>query len=231
MPLINPEQKIFAIVLTGEFNPSIFHPAWLSQNELVATEEAEDAEDIICTNEVSSFVLDGVHFQVERHRFGLTAKDESKAPWIRDLTDAVFSLLEHTPLTAMGLNLNVRYALEDMHSWHKIGHTLAPKDCWKDILEDPGMLSISVRGKRNNCSADRIDFNVQPVPSPINGILIGVNQHYDLKTDKQTSVYDRNRAAKSILKDDWNKFRSYATKASSELLRNALVGTTEGKKL
>lgn len=222
MPIIVPEQKVFAVVLTGEFNPAIFHPAWLAQNELIAVEETDSAEDLICTNEVSTFVLDGAHFQVERQRFGLTTKDESKAPWIRDLTVGIFTLLEHTPLTALGLNLDIRYSLESNELWHAVGHNLAPKPCWEDILEEPGMLGVTMRGKREKCSADRVDVRVQPVTSLTHGVFVGINQHYDLKTESRTSVFERNQAAMKILTNEWSSFRTYAATASIQLLQKAI---------
>lgn len=223
MPNILPEQKVFAIVLTGEFNPAIFHPAWLAQNELVAVEEAETAEDLICSNDVSTFVLDDAHFQVERHRFGLTTKDESKAPWIRDLAVGVFTLLEHTPLLALGLNLDIRYSLGSEESWHAVGDKLAPKPCWEGIIEDPGMLSVAVRGNRAGSAADRVDVRVQPVASPAYGVFVGINQHYDLKTESRESVFDRNQVAINILNNEWKPFLSYAGTASVQLLEKAIA--------
>ena len=185
MPSIVVEKKIIAVVLTGEFNPAIFHPAWLAQNELVAPEEAETVNEVICTNEVSTFVLDGVHMQVERQRFGLTTEDESKAVWLRDLTVGIFSILEHTPLKAIGFNQDIRYALDSEEMWHAIGDRLAPKPCWEGILESPGMLGVFMRGKRSDCAADRIDIRVQPAPGLTNGVYVGFNQHYNLATESR----------------------------------------------
>ena len=45
MPKMEPKQKIFAIVILGDFNPAIFHPSWLAQNELIPNEEVGDASD------------------------------------------------------------------------------------------------------------------------------------------------------------------------------------------
>ena len=47
MPKMEPEQKIYAIVILGDFNPAIFHPSWLAQNELIPNEEVGDASDLI----------------------------------------------------------------------------------------------------------------------------------------------------------------------------------------
>lgn len=219
---LEPEQTILSVVLTGEFNPSIFHPAWFSQNELLPQQETDSVEEMICTNEVSTFVLDDVHFQVERQRFGLTTKDASKGPFIRDLALGTFGLLEHTPLAALGLNLDLRYALESEDSWHKVGHALAPKSYWEGILSDPGMMGVSVRGKRPDCDADRVDIRVRPVAGIKNGVFVGINQHYQIETSLRTSITERNQTAMHILQNDWGSFRSYAEKAAEQLVQNAL---------
>jgi hypothetical protein len=138
------------------------------------------------------------------------------------LVAGTFSLLEHTPLTALGLNLDLRYALESQDSWHAVGHSLAPKSYWDGILEDPGLMGVSMRGKRTDCEADRMDIRVQPVAGMKNGVLVGINQHYKIETPLRTSVSERNQEAMHILQNDWNSFRSYAENAALQLIQNAL---------
>ncbi len=141
-----PEQSVFAVVILGSFNPQIFHPLWYADNELIAREQVDDVRDLICSDEISAFVLDEVHFQIERHRFGLTTKDASRALNLRDLAVNTFTILEHTPLTAIGLNRDMRFRLEEREHWDKIGHELAPKGKWDGIIESPGMRIVAMEG-------------------------------------------------------------------------------------
>ncbi len=167
-----------------------------------------------------------MQFQVEQQRFGLTTKDASKAPIVRDLAVSIFTLLEHTPLDALGLNLHMGYSLESKQCWNDVGHSLAPKVCWNGILEKPGLAGMTMRGQRTDCSADRIDIRVHPTPEHENGVYVGFNQHYDIKTEHRKSIMSRNREALRILQEDWNTFRSYAQKAAVNLLQNAIAGGT-----
>lgn len=215
------DQTVSSIVLTGEFNPTIFHPSWLAQNGLIADAEAEAAEALVCSNDISTFKLDGLHFQIERHRFGLTTKDDSQAVRIRDLTVGIFCILEHTPLHAMGLNVDLHFGLSSVAEWHSIGHSLAPKQPWRGVVDNPGMLGISVRGKRDQGIADRVDFRVQPTTTP-KSIFVGVNQHYAVLNDERTAISARNLFVMRVLADDWSEFRNFAVKSSSQLLSNAL---------
>lgn len=213
-----PEQRVFAVVILGKFNPAIFHPLWYAHNDLIPREETDEASDVITSDEVSTFVVNAVHFQVERHRFGLTTKDASRAAYLRDLTVGSFTLLEHTPLTALGLNLDFRFSLPDVEAWHEIGHRLAPKEHWNGILESPGMRGITMEGTRSGCNADRISIRVQPASSFEHGVFIGINQHYNIETEKRTSIAERNTEVMRILNSDWNAFQSYAENAALDLV-------------
>ena len=228
MPKMEPEQKIFAIVILGDFNPAIFHPSWLAQNELIPNEEVGDASDLICTNEVSTFVLNDVHFQVERQRFGLTTKNASNAPLLRDLAVGVFTLLEHTPLTAVGLNLDIRYSLGSKDAWHNVGDRLAPKGPWQSVLENPGMLGVSMQGKRPNCGSDCISVRVQPAPGIEYGVFVRINQHYAIETVTRSVISDRNQEVMRILNEDWFPFHAYAENAALTLVRDdGIIGERE----
>jgi hypothetical protein len=61
MPAVQrePEQQVFSVVILGNFNPKIFHPLWYAQNELIAKQEIDEADDVLCSSEVSSSILTG----------------------------------------------------------------------------------------------------------------------------------------------------------------------------
>ncbi|MCR9293907.1 MAG: DUF616 domain-containing protein [bacterium] len=215
---LEPEQEVHSLVLLGSFNPSIFHPAWYSDNDLLAKEETAEALDLILTREVSTFTVNDIHFQIEQHRFGLTTKDAAKAPFLRDLAIGTFVLLEHTPLTALGLNLELEFALPSVEAWHEVGHRLAPKEPWKTILENPGMRGLVMEGKRPDCDANRIQIRVQPSRSITHGVLVGMNQHYDIKTESRESVRECNAEVIRILNNEGQSLRSFLLKASDTLV-------------
>jgi hypothetical protein len=229
MPAVQrePEQQVFSVVILGNFNPKIFHPLWYAQNELIAKQELDEAEDILSSSEVSMFNWNGIHFQIEQHRFGLTTKDAAQVPQLRDLAIGSFSLLEHTPLTALGFNLESRFQLPSRDAWKSVGHRLAPKQHWQSVLEDPGMISVAMLGKRNDCSADRISIRVAPASGLENGVVVSINQHYNIETEHRISTADRNNEVMRALKDDWKSFRNYAESAASILVFDGIeqVGT------
>jgi len=220
MPAPEPEieQLVIAIVVLGNFNPMIFHPLWFAQNDLIAEQEVEQAKEVLTSDEVSTFQLNDIHFQIERERFGLTTKDASKAQTVRDLVRGSFSLLEHTPLTVVGLNQDTRFRLASHDAWNAVGDKFAPKPHWKDILDSPGMLGVSMLGTRTDCSADRISIRIAPASGLENGVYVGVNQQYTIQTDKRSTIPDRNKEVMRILNDDWNSFRKYAQSTALTLV-------------
>lgn len=222
-----PEQQVFSVVILGNFNPKIFHPLWYAQNELFARQELDEADDILTSSEVSMFNWHGIHFQIEQHRFGLTTKDAAQVPQLRDLAIGSFSLLEHTPLSALGFNLETRFQLPSREAWNFVGDRLAPKQHWQSILEGPGMLSVTMLGKRNDCLANRISIRVEPASGLENGVVVGINQHYNIETEQRVSIADRNNEVMRALKDDWKSFRTYAESAAVSLVFEGIeqVGT------
>jgi len=220
MPVDQPvhDQSVFAVVILGDFNPAIFHPLWYAQNDLIPNEEVADANEVLTSDQVSTFLHNEVHFQVERHRFGLTTKDPSRALYLRDLAVGTFTLLEHSPLKALGLNRDMRFSMPTPEGWNEVGHCLAPKEPWLEILESPGMRVVAMEGKRPDCDADQVSIRVQPAPSLENGIFVAVNQHYNLQTTDNASISDRNTAAIRILNNDWHSFCGFAERAAISLI-------------
>lgn len=214
------KQEIISVVLLGDFNPAIFHPQWLVHNELISSGIAEAAKEVSCQSEFSTFEVDNMKLFVEKERFGLTTKDVSMLPVFRDTVKGIFTLLEHTPLKALGLNYDFRYSMPDDESWHRLGHTLAPKECcWDSLLEKPGMAALAIRGSRGEVPESRVDIRVNPIWDEKNGVFIGINQHYRFDDLEDTAIVERNQRVLNILETDWQSFCEYAKNAVKKILK------------
>jgi hypothetical protein len=191
-----------SIVLRGDFNPSIFHPSWLASHNLIGSQEAEAAKIEIVHRDAAAFVVEWLRIEVVSDRFQAATTQESYYGPLRDLVSGVFSLLCHTPVKLMGFNRDFHYRLESEQLLHDIGHRLAPKKDW-DMLQKPGMLSLTVQGARPDSLPGFILVKVEPSTMVEPGLFIEVNDHYELKSpDKNipgTSV------AAQILSEQWNQ--------------------------
>ncbi len=109
---VEPEQQSLSIVVLGDFNPAIFQPLWFSANGLMPKEEAENADISIIQKQLAIFKLGQTHVQVDESRLGLTTMELQQGPVLRDLAYGILSILEHTPLKAIGFNLEMVFTME-----------------------------------------------------------------------------------------------------------------------
>ncbi len=218
MPLqsIDPEREAFSVVVLGNFNPSIFQPLWFSTNGLLPKEEAETAVISIVHPEIASFSIGKVQVQVESSRLGLTTLEAPQGPVLRDLAIGTLSILEHTPLKALGLNFDAFFSVESSEAWDVLSNRLAPASNWEAMLDNPGMRQIIVDGQRQGCDADRVQFRVQPSRS--REIMCAVNQHYQLDASPDLTVRDCHNKALKALRDDWVGFVEFARASSVSIV-------------
>jgi hypothetical protein len=174
-----------SVVLLGSFNPPIFHPQWFESMALVPSDASSDVE--LITPDVTKITLGGwLEVVVLRDRFTVQTTDPLKYETMRDLVVSTFTILAHTPLTALGLNHDRHYRIPREEDWHALGHILAPKDMWSTVLEKPGMRSLTIEGVRPDKLSGAIYVKVEPSqrmePGEV-GIFFGVNDHFNLDAD------------------------------------------------
>ena len=182
-----------SIVLIGAFNPAIFHPAWLSGNNIDLKASLDSPEVNLIHAEFSSFTVDTRTYHIRPDRFQI---ETSSAPWIEiyDITRLIFEdYLLHTPIGAFGINRNLHYSVADWKTRVQFGRLLAPIGPWGqfgDAMEtrDPqltGGLQKLVMRRQSRIQEARLETNVNIEPSvrtpdPTTGVYIEVNAHHDL---------------------------------------------------
>ena len=210
-----------SIVTLGDFNPSIFQPLWLSSNDLMSAEETAEAVITLVSKKLSVFEAGGMRIHAEDDRLAIATTDPSCIPSLRDLAYGVLSLLSHTPVRAIGLNLDSTASVNSADACTIIGDQLAPKRHWSKILVNPGMREVMIDGKRDKCPRARVSFRVRPAGEK--KLVISVNQHYQI--DERIDPHDAGSIdeALSILKKDWASFVKYAQQSSREVIVSALA--------
>jgi hypothetical protein len=191
------------IVVRGNFNPAIFQPIWFAQQQLLKPKEAEAAEIKIIHPEVAAFQVEWLQMRITRDRFQAATNQEPYREPLRDLVVGTFSLLSHTPFTALGVNHDYRFTLESEDAWHALGHRLAPKKDWEDVLELPGMVNLTMQGKRPDELNGYIQVTVSSLLNPKHGVHVNINDHYAL-TESSTDGSSCD-ALIDILSNRWSK--------------------------
>jgi hypothetical protein len=175
-PIISRDET--SVVLVGSFNPAIFHAAWLARHGLVQDSEAEHAQIEVISPDVAIFNLNWVRLEVIHERFVARTNDETRFDPLRDLVVGTFQLLEHTPVSQLGLNRELWFEMPSEEPWHQIGDTLAPKEIWREDLKNPGMKRLTIQAERSDDYPGYINITVQPTQPKV--VSFAINDHYEL---------------------------------------------------
>ncbi|MDA3788837.1 MAG: hypothetical protein PF503_10140 [Desulfobacula sp.] len=206
-----------SIVLVGSFNPAIFHPEWLLRNGLISEDDMEKQEVEIVHKDLTRFSLAWLAIQIQHDKFVARTNDPSQFIPLKDLMASIFDILEHTPINKVGMNYSANYDLSNEDDWHKVGHTLAPKDIWNETLNDPvGMTSLSVQCPRNDDYCGEINVTIGPLKSKGFGINIDVNNHIDASGENEFLN------PSDILMKHWDDAISHAKKIGETTIKKAI---------
>jgi len=173
------------IVITGNFNPSIFHPLWFSKHNLLPERHCDAADIEVIHKEVAHMKIDWLNLQVTHDRAMFSTSDATQFEQLRDLVVSVLNILDETPLTQFGVNREMEFKFEETSDWHKIGHTLAPKEVWMNSIADTkekdcGLNKLVIQ-IRHDTDFPATIMNLTISPTKMNHVHFGVNNHFELK--------------------------------------------------
>ena len=94
-------------------------------------------------------------------------------------------LLPHTPVKAGSIHHRSEIAIDTEEEWHRVGHALAPKELWEDILDKPGMFDFAMVGVRPDDLNGAIRVRIQPSTVVQPGIFLNVNDEFSMPEDNQ----------------------------------------------
>lgn len=174
-----PAIQGISIVFLGDFNPKIFQPAWFAAEHLIRATEAEAADIKIINPEILIFELDWLEVQVTRDRCSFITTQDAYYKVVHDLCLSTFKLLRHTPIQKMGINRDLHFKMKSIEEWHAFGHKIAPKELWNKTLKNPGLISLTIEGIREDELKGYIRVKIEPSRKVHPGIYIQINDHYE----------------------------------------------------
>jgi len=220
MSIPQPKIKGHSIVLIGNFNPKIFQPSWFGSQGLLQKQEAEEAEVEIIHSDVAIFRLEWLRMEVTRERFLVETLQEAYDLTLRDLVLGTFSLLRFTPIKKMGINRDTHFQVDSEEKWHSVGNKLAPKDLWQEILERPGMISLTMEGNQKRDGLEGfIRVKIEPSARIPMGVFFSVNDHFEFK---ETDASVGSDTVISILREYWEKSYKRSERIIYSLLEKLL---------
>jgi hypothetical protein len=216
---MNPRIEGLSVVLLGQFNPAIFHPSWLAANNLVREEEATEESVKLIHPELTQLDMDWLRILVERNRFQASTVQTAYYAPLRDLVLGTFSLLSHTPVTAMGINRDLHYGLDPERIDRIIGE-LVGQSRWASIIDSPTLSTLTMRSPRTTQYPGYVQVQVQPShrlrEMGTTGLYIQINSHYELGSrDDRLVSHERLRM---ILENLWDETLANSVTIASKLL-------------
>jgi|ERR1017187_1388176 hypothetical protein len=169
------------IVVIGVLNPQIFHPEWFARQKLIQEGEAEKSTVEVVSPDVSSFSIGWARLQVVREYVSFGTNQAQNYELLRDLATGTFKFLRFTPVYKFGINRSSHFKMENQEQSNALGHQLAPKDKWENLLIKPGLMSLSMQGLRPDGYKGNINVNVEPSVKFQPGVYIRVNDHFELE--------------------------------------------------
>jgi hypothetical protein len=206
-----------AVVLLGNFNPALVHPAWLARHKLVRDSEADAADVNLVRPELSVFSVGPFRVEAQPERFTVMVDDLGNLGPLQDLVSSVFTILGQTPITKFGLNRHMHFRMESADSWHKVGHTLAPKKAWDGVLDGAGTRSLTVWGKWPTTQANQVQVVVEPSQRVVNGVYVSVAAQFDLSGSDTSVVIE-------AMRSNWDECFDRARKVAEVVVA---IGSTE----
>ena len=215
MPEVVPDRSGGSAVLAGSFNPAIFQPQWFAAQGLISRGEADAAEIQIVHPQVTQFNTETFYLQVTPEQFVLGSKPNTTAEPIRDLAVGTFYILEHTPITALGINRQMHIPMSSEAAWHRLGDKLAPKVAWSALLPArPGMETLEISSPvPDRPAGTKINVRVQPSKQIQFGAYFEVNCHYAVSSPESAR-----EECMEILKTEWKEKQEHALRIANDIV-------------
>jgi hypothetical protein len=205
-----------SIVLLGVFDPSLVQPRLLFEEQILReTDLAELTMDIVLPDTIS-FHLPWMTVSVETIRFAATTTLTSPAGEpVRDFVADVIDTMKTARVRALGINTDMHFGTSGADAWHRIGHTLAPKEgIWKPVLKEPGLQTMSIKAQRDDEYGGYLLVKVEPSTRIQHGIYVSVNDHFEISEEE---LEKRPRALSARLSDQWTSCTQRADRIISQI--------------
>lgn len=178
-----------AVVVVGALNPAIMNTGWFRRFRILDDEELAPAETgeghldpglkevpLIGSRQVAQIPCRSLLVQVDEERFTVTTKLRGSFDKVKQLTARVFSVLGHTPVTALGTNFDG----EDVFLGSRAGgfpsdYFVGERDRINSVFPSGWHSHVRLMSKSEE---PRIQFDLTDIPTRPGVARLHVNFHY-----------------------------------------------------
>ncbi|GAB1353179.1 hypothetical protein MASR1M12_19130 [Erysipelotrichia bacterium] len=207
------------IVVVGNFDPRFFHPRVLERESLLSPDLADELEPRVIMGDVSDLASSNLQILTYRDRLTVSAFKESCFESIKDFCMNLIRSINFVEPSMLGVNSHHIFKSSSVEDWHRVGDVLAPKSHWNNLINAPGLKSISLASDRDdlhkssliNVSVDATSFEDCP-----NCIGLSFNHHSTLAEKSIEEFIDR-------LCKNWQQCEGYTTEKLEKFLEDLVV--------
>lgn len=178
----NPEEKQMNIVLIGNFNPRIFQPQWFANEGIISEADlnyiVEDG-DVLIHKQVAQFKSSWFHLEVTETRLNIVTTQEAYFELILDFLTATFSVLHHTPIAQMGINLRIHQLIEKKDAAAKFDNKYFAVAGFSKIDKQVEPSVTKLRFSKDDIKIGTI-CNYELSKLSDNHYVMTVNQHFEI---------------------------------------------------
>ena len=218
---ISPKIDGVSIVMLGSFNPSIINPEWLERHGIINESQKDYAlrnpEDVIHQTLSSFKIAEDIEITTTIDRFSIEGEFVRYLE-IRDIVVGTFELLEHTPVTAIGINRHMHFEHARNIDFENLCETTFSEAHLEDSMESPRISSLTIVGKRQDENEGIIRVKIEPSKSKSidSGVFVSINNHIQGNENKNVDLM---KILKNLKDDDsWVKTCQFALDLAERLI-------------
>ncbi len=170
------ELESLSIAIVGAMNSRIHHPAWYKIPNILTDAEIEHAlkSDLVTTEPIAQFNIGRLVITCTQARWDVRTSDPDYFVRAKEIAAKTFTILEHTPIKAFGINLDSHRQTKVVDVAKFIGEKLSKADFGVNDLAS-GKVVLEKKWQQAVCKAQ-----VERSPSDAHGVFVQINMHYDM---------------------------------------------------
>lgn len=196
-------------------NPVIHHPLWYASKKIIDEEVANVAlsNNSICSPDISLQKFERFEIKCQRERWDIISKDIHSFDQILSIADITFKILDETPVSAFGFNINKHFPINSESPSKKIYETFINKSNLEGVSES---LKSSISLKHENSISEN---TITIEQSRLSSDHVFIGQNFNFEVSKLIGKDFQNFDLGHFLK----KFKDFVF-SESDRVENLLLG-------